>query len=169
MVMNRSRSAHLRALSLSRHRWNGGSPLYQPISTPASSRSRSPICTARSKSCDSQRCSSPTGSSFPFGINGAPARTMSESILTQLETTRAATQQVVRCTDLPLLVACLELEGQHRDKWIDNIVTFVGFSPQFGKHVRNTLVSLWAVLDMHETISWNDLMAKGTLFLRNAL
>lgn len=106
---------------------------------------------------------------YPFGVNDGPAQVLSMTILTQLEMTLAATKQPVRCIDLALLVACLELKETGRQKWFLDIATFAGFSPQFGEHVQRTLMSFWAAMDLFETISWSDLTALGSPFLRNPL
>ncbi|RWA07119.1 hypothetical protein EKO27_g7988 [Xylaria grammica] len=103
----------------------------------------------------------------PFGVSDDPAQVLSMTILTQIEMTVAVTKRPVRCIDLPLLVACIELKGTRRQKWSSDVCTFAGFSPQFGKHVRDTLESYWAAIDAFDTISWNDLVALGSPFLRN--
>ncbi|KAF7555719.1 hypothetical protein G7Z17_g1953 [Cylindrodendrum hubeiense] len=103
-----------------------------------------------------------------FGVNDIPARVLSMAILTQLETTLAATKQHVRCVDLALLVACLELKETGRQKWFPNIATFAGFSLQFGEHVQDALMSFWAAMDLFPTISWSELTVLGSPFLRNA-
>lgn len=103
---------------------------------------------------------------YPFGANDGPAQVMSMSILAQLEMTFATTKQPVRCTDMALLVACLELKGTERQKWLLNVGTFAGFSPQFGEHVQDTLMSSWATIDLFATISWCDLTALASPFLR---
>ncbi|RYC55873.1 hypothetical protein CHU98_g10339 [Xylaria longipes] len=105
---------------------------------------------------------------YAFGVNDEPAQVLSMSILSQIEMTFNVTKQPVRCTDLPLLVACVELkEDAGRQKWFSNIATFAGFSPQFRKHVRDTLRSYWVAIDTSDTISWNKLVALGFPFLRN--
>ncbi|KAI1750691.1 hypothetical protein F4782DRAFT_239873 [Xylaria castorea] len=105
---------------------------------------------------------------YPFGVNDGPAQVLSMSILSQIEMTFNVTKQPVRCTDLPLLVACIELkEDTGRQKWCSNIATFAGFSPQFREHVQNALRSYWAAIDTSDTISWNKLVMLGFPFLRN--
>ncbi|KAI0454119.1 hypothetical protein F5B21DRAFT_514891 [Xylaria acuta] len=105
---------------------------------------------------------------YPFGVNDGPAQVLSVSILSQIEMTRNVTKQPVRCTDLPLLVACIELKDDTgRQKWFSNIATFAGFSPQFREHVRDALRSYWLAIDTSDTISWNKLVALGFPFLRN--
>ncbi|CAG9983507.1 unnamed protein product [Clonostachys byssicola] len=104
---------------------------------------------------------------FPFGVNDGPAQMLSMSILSQLETTSAATRSIVRCVDLALLVACLELKGAERQKWLSDITKFTGFSPQFGEHVRQTLGSFWAGMDSFGILSWSELVKLGSPFLRN--
>ncbi|KAK8021967.1 hypothetical protein PG993_012734 [Apiospora rasikravindrae] len=104
----------------------------------------------------------------PFGSSdGGVSRVLATGILTQLEMTFVATQQHVRCTDLPLLVACLELKGTERARWLRDIAAYAGFSSEFGDHVRAALVSYWAVLDCSSTISWGDMVKAGAPFLRN--
>ncbi|KAH7128921.1 hypothetical protein EDB81DRAFT_808503 [Dactylonectria macrodidyma] len=105
---------------------------------------------------------------YPFGVNDALAQVMSAAILSQLEMTLAATKQPVRCVDLALLVACLELKETDRQKWFADIPTFAGFSPEFGEHVQDVLMSFWAAMDLFEVISWRDLTFSGPAFLRNA-
>ncbi|KAI0543917.1 hypothetical protein F4679DRAFT_566846 [Xylaria curta] len=105
----------------------------------------------------------------PFGVNDGPAQVLSMSILSQIEMTFNVTKQPVRCTDLPLLVACIELkEETGRQKWFSNIATFAGFSPQFREHVRNALRSYWMAIDTSDKISWDKLVTLGFPFLRNA-
>ncbi|TGJ82744.1 hypothetical protein E0Z10_g6021 [Xylaria hypoxylon] len=104
---------------------------------------------------------------YPFGMNDGPAQVLSMTILSQIEMAFAITKQPVRCIDLPLLVACIELKGSGRQKWSSNITTFAGFSPQFGEHVRDALKSYWVAIDTFDTVSWNNLAALGTPFLRN--
>ncbi|KAH7140405.1 hypothetical protein B0J13DRAFT_504623 [Dactylonectria estremocensis] len=103
----------------------------------------------------------------PFGVNDAPAQVMSATILSQLEMTLAATKQPVRCVDLALLVACLELKETERRKWFPDIPTFAGFSAEFGEHVQDALMSFWAAMDLFEIISWSELTLSGFAFLRN--
>ncbi|KAI0858488.1 hypothetical protein F4860DRAFT_516874 [Xylaria cubensis] len=104
---------------------------------------------------------------YPFGVNDGPAQVLSMSILSQIEMTFNVTKQPVRCTDLPLLVACIELkEEAGRQKWFSNIATFAGFSPQFREHVRKALKSYWGVIDTSDKISWDKLVTSGFPFLR---
>ncbi|KAK8061222.1 hypothetical protein PG997_015443 [Apiospora hydei] len=101
----------------------------------------------------------------PFGTSdGGAARLLATAILMQLKMTFVATQQHVRCTDLPLLVACLELTGMERAKWLLDIAAFAGFSSEYGDHIRETLVSYWAVLDRSTAISWSDMVQAGAPF-----
>ncbi|KAF2966382.1 hypothetical protein GQX73_g7182 [Xylaria multiplex] len=71
---------------------------------------------------------------YPFGTNDGPAQVLSMTILTQIEMIFNITKQPVRCIDLPLLVACIELKDAGRQKWSSSITTFAGFSPEFGEH-----------------------------------
>ncbi|KAH9897144.1 hypothetical protein F4778DRAFT_245710 [Xylariomycetidae sp. FL2044] len=106
---------------------------------------------------------------YPFGVNDEPAHALSAAILTHLKITYTATKKPVRCVDLAFQVACLELKGIEREEWSPYIVTFAGFSSQFGEHVHDTLRSLWAAMDSSETISWSDLVARGSPFLRSPM
>lgn len=106
----------------------------------------------------------------PFGTSeGGVAQVLATAVLTQLEMTFVATKQHVRCTDLPLLVACLELNGTERAKWLVNVAAFAGFSPEYGCHVQTALVSFWSALDRSTTISWSEMVKVGAPFLRNPL
>ncbi|KAI0401087.1 hypothetical protein F4802DRAFT_442375 [Xylaria palmicola] len=105
---------------------------------------------------------------YPFGVKDEPAQVLSRTILTQIEMAYGVTKQPVRCTDIPLLVACIELKGSSREKWFSDIDRFAGFSPQFGEHVRDALSSYWASIDASDTVSWSHLVASGALFLRSA-
>ena len=104
---------------------------------------------------------------YPFGLHNEPARALSLAILAQLEVTFAATKEAVRCIDLALMIACLELQGLERRKWLLNISRYAGFSPKYGKHMQDTLTSFWAAMDSSKTISWSDLATAGFPFLRN--
>ncbi|KAI0440621.1 hypothetical protein F4803DRAFT_463830 [Xylaria telfairii] len=105
---------------------------------------------------------------YPFGVNDAPAQMLSMSILSHIEMTFGVTKQPVRCTDLPLLVACIEVkEDSERQSWFSNITTFAGFSPQFREHIRDALRSYWVAIDTSNTVSWNKLVALGLPFLRS--
>ncbi len=106
---------------------------------------------------------------YPFGMNDAPAQALSVTILSQLEMTFHVTGQHVRCVNLALLVACLELKGPERQRWLSNVTAFAGYSSHFGEHVEGTLESYWAAIDMFETLSWQELAALGSPFLRNRL
>jgi hypothetical protein len=106
---------------------------------------------------------------YPFGVNDMPAQVLSMTILTQLEMTFAATGEHVRCIDLALLVACLELKEPERQKWMPRMARFAGFSPQYGDHVLTTVLSLWSVMDQSETISWRELTKRGSPFLRHSM
>ncbi|KAI0812967.1 hypothetical protein GGR55DRAFT_687854 [Xylaria sp. FL0064] len=103
----------------------------------------------------------------PFGVNDGPAQVLSMSILSQIEMTFTVTKQPVRCSDIALLAACIELRGSGRRKWLSNVTAFSGFSPEFGQHVRNVLSSYWVLIDRFNTISWNRLVSSGAPFLRN--
>ncbi|KAK8057961.1 Fungal transcriptional regulatory protein [Apiospora saccharicola] len=105
----------------------------------------------------------------PFGTDdgGGVAEVLASAILTQLEMTFVTTGQHVRCTDLPLMVACLELQGRERAKWLKDVAAFAGFSKEYGDHVRTALVSFWAALDGAIVVSWRDMVKAGAPFLRN--
>ncbi|KAK6823021.1 hypothetical protein PG987_014566 [Apiospora arundinis] len=106
----------------------------------------------------------------PFGTNeGGVAQTLATAILTQLEMTFVATKQHVRCTDLPLLVACLELKGKERARWLIDIPAYAGFSPEYGSHVQAVLVSLWAGMDSSTLMTWCDMVKSGVPFLQGPL
>ncbi|KAK8108351.1 hypothetical protein PG984_014152 [Apiospora sp. TS-2023a] len=106
---------------------------------------------------------------YPFGSDdGGVAQVLASAILTQLEMTFVATGQHVRCTDLPLMVACLELQGtEERAKWLADVAAFAGFSKEYGHHVRAALVSFWGALDGATMISWSEMVESGAPFLRN--
>ncbi|KAI0530435.1 hypothetical protein GGR58DRAFT_518487 [Xylaria digitata] len=104
---------------------------------------------------------------YPFGVNDGPAQVLSMTILTQIEMIFTITKQPVRCIDLPLLVACIELKDAGREKWSSSIATFAGFSPEFGEHVGDALQSYWTTIDTFDTVSWKNLVVSGSPFLRN--
>jgi hypothetical protein len=104
----------------------------------------------------------------PFGLNNEPAQVLSVAILTQLEMTALVTKKHVKCVDLALLVACLELQGGKRQEWLAKLTVYAGYSTQFKKHLESILVSFWFAKDVYPSMSWNSLAFFGVFFLRKS-
>ncbi|KAI0969473.1 hypothetical protein F4678DRAFT_438823 [Xylaria arbuscula] len=104
---------------------------------------------------------------YPFGVNDGPAQVLSMSILSQVEMTTVVTKLPLRCVEIALMVACIELKENERQKWLSGTNKFSASSPEFRHHVHDTLRSYWALIDTSDTISWNGLVSLGTPFLRN--
>ncbi|KAI1298365.1 hypothetical protein F5Y03DRAFT_367946 [Xylaria venustula] len=104
---------------------------------------------------------------YHFGVNDGPAQVLSMSIFSQVEMTSVVTKLPLRCVEIALMIACIELKTNERQKWLSDINNFSATSPEFKHHVHNTLRSYWALIDTFDTISWDRLVSLGTPFLRN--
>ncbi|OQE27426.1 hypothetical protein PENSTE_c004G01947 [Penicillium steckii] len=84
---------------------------------------------------------------FPFGTHDLPARTIGISILTRLESTMLATGKPVKFVMVPVLVGCIELIGEERDRWMPHVPKLACCSNGYGSYIQAVVRACWAVRD----------------------
>ncbi|KAM4056107.1 fungal specific transcription factor [Hirsutella rhossiliensis] len=94
----------------------------------------------------------------PFGSQLESARALSSTILTQLDLTVRATGKVPRCVDLPLIIACLELEDEAvRARWLRSMSPIGAYSSPFHERIKRMLTTVWAGRRHFSAMYWYHL------------
>lgn len=94
----------------------------------------------------------------PFGTEQDTALAMASGILTQLGMTRWITGHTPRCVDLPLIIACLEIEDEEERIWhLRNSSSIGVYSGLFLERVRNWIAAVWEARRRRSGMHWYDL------------
>lgn len=97
---------------------------------------------------------------YGFGTHDKVAEAISSNILGLLKTTTAATGSIPRCTDFPLIVACLELEGEgDRAHNLTSLSPISSYSSPFHDRTRAIFDATWEARRNHQSVYWYDLAA----------
>lgn len=97
---------------------------------------------------------------YGFGTQDEVAEAISSNILGLLKTTTAATSSIPRCTDFPLMVACLELEGEdERAHHLTSLSPISSYSSPFHDRARAIFDATWEARRNRQSLFWYDLAA----------
>lgn len=97
---------------------------------------------------------------YGFGTQDEVAEAISSNILGLLKTTTAATSSIPRCTDFPLIVACLELEGDdERAHHLTSLSPISSYSSPFHDRSRAIFDATWEARRNGQSLYWYDLAA----------
>ena len=95
---------------------------------------------------------------YSFGTQDAVAKAISSHILALLKTTTAATGAIPRCTDFPLIAACLELEGEtERAHYLTSLSPISSYSTMFHERTRAIFDKTWQARRKGQSLYWCDL------------
>lgn len=95
-----------------------------------------------------------------FGTEQAAALALAASILTQLDLTTRMTGRTPRCVDLPLMVACVEIEdGAVRAQHLQKSSSIGIYSHLFLRRVERWIDAVWELRRQRSDMMWYDLGA----------
>lgn len=94
----------------------------------------------------------------PFGTEQAAAQALAASILTQLDMTARLTGRTPRCVDLPLMIACVEIEDSDaRARHVKRSSSIGIYSHLFLRRVESWISAVWELRRQRTDMMWYDL------------
>lgn len=93
-----------------------------------------------------------------FGTEDGIALALASTIWRQIDLTVHVTGKAPICVDLPLIVACLEVEDDfERAKRLQSLSAIGTYSAVFHNRINNMVAQVWAARRQGRTIFWYNL------------
>lgn len=94
----------------------------------------------------------------PFGSQPESAQALASTILVQLDLTLQTTGKIPRCIDLPLIIACLEVEDEaERARWLRTMSPIGAYSSPFHERIKRMIAATWTARRRFSDMYWYHL------------